>query len=135
MRKIALLAATALTILSSAANASDSVTVRDNPGGVVVKFVIVKAKLDYSNTLIKIGGYCASACTVFLGAKNICIESDALFAFHQGSDPWATEMMIDSWPLGVKMAVRDKLPTFESHKLLKISGSDMQKLFELKSCD
>lgn len=37
--------------------------------------------------LVKIGGICASACTIFLGLPKVCLMPRAMLGFHSASDP------------------------------------------------
>jgi hypothetical protein len=49
-------------------------------------------------------GRCQSACTLFLGIRNVCIERSATLLFHAGHAmnskvilPWATEHMLNAY--------------------------------------
>ncbi len=37
--------------------------------------------------LVKIGGICASACTIFLGLPKVCLGPRAMLGFHAANDP------------------------------------------------
>jgi len=36
--------------------------------------------------LFRIEGHCQSACTLFLGIRNVCVERNARLLFHAGND-------------------------------------------------
>lgn len=64
----------------------DRYIVRNDGGGNVDTF---QRSLDYmkkNNMKLKVGGYCASACTLLLDAKrnlDVCVMPDVKFGFHQ----------------------------------------------------
>lgn len=56
--------------------------VTDNPGGKIEDFTKIIRIYEQNQTLVHIKGDCASACTLFLYLKNICIYPDTRFFFH-----------------------------------------------------
>lgn len=61
--------------------------VRHGDGGLIEEFEQRLAYLNMTETPVRIEGFCASACTMYLGADDVCISRDANFAFHGPSDP------------------------------------------------
>ena len=55
-------------------------------GGWMYKFQPVIDKANASGELFRIVGHCQSACTTFLGIRNVCIERNATLLFHAGHD-------------------------------------------------
>lgn len=55
-------------------------------GGGIVDFLSIVRQYDANSELFRIQGVCKSACTLFLGIRNICIERDATLMFHGGHD-------------------------------------------------
>jgi len=55
-------------------------------GGRIVDFLPIVRQYNASGELFRIQGVCESACTLFLGIRNICIERDATLMFHGGHD-------------------------------------------------
>lgn len=55
-------------------------------GGRIVDFLPIVQHYDASGELFRIQGVCKSACTLFLGIRNMCIERDATLMFHGGHD-------------------------------------------------
>lgn len=57
-----------------------AVVISYNPGGDVSSFAWAVERTNYP---IRIEGVCASACTMFLGAKDVCVTPWSRFMFHQ----------------------------------------------------
>src|SRR5262245_6866140 len=71
--------------LSSSAMAARSSQGYGN-GGQFAQFDPVVAEYNRSGELFRIVGHCQSACTLFLGIRNVCIEPGAQLLFHAGHD-------------------------------------------------
>lgn len=69
------------------------VIVREHHGGYLMGTI---ADVEDINTLglpVRITGrYCYSACTLFLGAKDVCVSSRTVFGFHQPYRPLGREI-------------------------------------------
>lgn len=74
-----------LSLFSSSAVAAGS-SQGYGMGGQFVRFDPVVAEYNRSGELFRIEGHCQSACTLFLGIKNVCIEPGAQLLFHAGHD-------------------------------------------------
>ena len=55
-------------------------------GGQFARFDPVVTEYNRSGELFRIEGHCQSACTLFLGIRNVCIEPGAQLLFHAGHD-------------------------------------------------
>ena len=55
-------------------------------GGQFSRFDPVVAEHNRAGELFRIEGHCQSACTLFLGIKNVCVEPGARLLFHAGHD-------------------------------------------------
>jgi hypothetical protein len=55
-------------------------------GGPFDRFDPVVMQYNQSGELFRIVGPCRSACTLFLGIKNVCIDPGAELMFHAGQD-------------------------------------------------
>ena len=55
-------------------------------GGYVPDFVKIVRQYNASGEEFRIEGTCKSACTLFLGIRNACIERSASLMFHGGHD-------------------------------------------------
>jgi hypothetical protein len=78
-------AALILALLSSSAMAAGS-SQGYGMGGQFARFDPVVAEYNRSGELFRIEGHCQSACTLFLGIRNVCIEPSAQLLFHAGHD-------------------------------------------------
>jgi hypothetical protein len=63
---------------------SQIVTVRGDSGGVMLKYALRVKKLERRGSLVRLGGYCDSACTLYLGmpSSQVCLLPGATFRFH-----------------------------------------------------
>jgi hypothetical protein len=64
------------------------IDIQDSPGGNVREFYENYQKLSKEGAVIRLHGYCASACTLillreFTGIKACAADPDAIFAFHK----------------------------------------------------
>jgi hypothetical protein len=55
-------------------------------GGYIPDFVKIVRQYNASGDEFRIEGVCKSACTLFLGIRNVCIARDARLMFHAGHD-------------------------------------------------
>jgi hypothetical protein len=55
-------------------------------GGYVPDFVSIVRRYNASGETFRIEGVCKSACTLFLGIRNVCVERSATLMFHAGHD-------------------------------------------------
>ena len=60
------------------------VTVRGDRGGVLLKYALRVKKLERRGSLVRLGGRCDSACTLYLGmpSSQVCLLPGATFRFH-----------------------------------------------------
>jgi hypothetical protein len=66
-----------------AARSSGSIVVRDDSGGSVAQRVALIDKIRKSGKHVEIrGGYCMSACTMYLGLRTTCVSAGVKFGFH-----------------------------------------------------
>lgn len=55
-------------------------------GGYLPDFVKIVREYNESGDEFRIEGVCKSACTMFLGIRNVCVERAAQLMFHAGHD-------------------------------------------------
>lgn len=65
---------------------ADGSSVPYGEGGYVPDFVKIVRQYNASGEQFRIEGICKSACTLFLGIRNVCVERDAKLLFHAGHD-------------------------------------------------
>ena len=73
-----------LTGLSSVFAAGSSLPYSE--GGYIPDFIAVIRQYNDTGDPFRIEGICKSACTMFLGIRNVCVERDAQLMFHAGHD-------------------------------------------------
>ncbi|ATQ66918.1 MULTISPECIES: hypothetical protein [Methylosinus] len=74
-------------------------------GGTLAVYRDEARRLEASGEELAIRGVCASACTIFLGLRKVCVEPGAMFWFHAARlpggaapDPLATLEMLSLYP-------------------------------------
>lgn len=82
------------------------IDIQDSPGGNVAEFYTNYQKLSQEGAVIRLHGYCASACTLvllreFTGIKACAADPDVVFAFHK---PFALDK--HHHPVKTKASVR-----------------------------
>jgi hypothetical protein len=75
----------------------------------------------------RIVGVCASACTMKLGSRNVCVDRDAVLLFHQASangarSELATRMMLYSYPARIRQWVL-RSGALNSSSMTALSGA------------
>ena len=64
-----------------------TITVKNNGGGNIASFLLERRKLAKSGKIVRIEGYCASACTVFYSLPNACLAKGSSLHFHGAANP------------------------------------------------
>ena len=126
-----------LISLSTAATAGTSQGY--GQGGQVRNYDPIVAAHNQSGELFRIQGHCQSACTLFLGVRNVCIERGARLLFHAGHDRqrnisgWVTEHMMNAYNARLRqyLTAGHYMETLAFHT---ISGADMIQKFGYREC-
>jgi hypothetical protein len=108
-------------------------------GGQFTRFDPVVSEYNQSGELFRIEGHCQSACTLFLGIRNVCVERTAKLLFHAGHDrnknikPAETAHMLSAYnpQLRAFVTANHYMDTLDFHT---ISGGDMIQKFGYKAC-
>jgi len=109
-------------------------------GGPSSRFDPIVNQYNQSGESFQIVGRCQSACTLFLGIRNVCIERGATLLFHAGHAmntqkilPWATEHMLYAYNARLRSYVvsHHYMDTIAFHG---ISGRDMIEKFGYREC-
>lgn len=120
-----------LSLLATPAYSADSTNW--GKGGSTQKFAADRARMNAKGERVRITGHCQSACTMFLAAKNVCVEPSARLLFHAGNDATATKRMLNSY----KPALRNYLianKIMETKAFTTISGSTIISRFGYRKC-
>ena len=137
MKTIVNSTAAGLLMASSLAMAGTSAGYGD--GGEFVRFDPIVAEHNRSGELFRIEGYCQSACTLFLGIRNVCVDPGASLLFHAGHDrnrnvlTWATEHMLSAYNARLRnyLVSNRHMDTLAFHA---VSGRDLIQKFGYRSC-
>jgi hypothetical protein len=108
-------------------------------GGQFSRFDPVVAEHNRTGELFRIEGHCQSACTVFLGIKNVCVHPSARLLFHAGHDKqrnisakWTNYMLAAYRPaLRQYLVSNHYMDTLAFHT---ISGRELIDKFGYKAC-
>lgn len=65
---------------------ADTSSLPYSEGGYLPDLVKIVRQYNASGESFRIEGTCKSACTLFLGIRNVCVERDARLMFHAGHD-------------------------------------------------
>jgi hypothetical protein len=108
-------------------------------GGQFSRFDPVVAEHNRTGELFRIQGHCQSACTLFLGIRNVCVEPSAQLLFHAGHDRErnitgkSTNHMLAAY----KPALRQYLVSnhyMDTLAFHTISGQELISKFGYKAC-
>jgi hypothetical protein len=108
-------------------------------GGQFARFDPVVSEANQSGELFRIQGHCQSACTLFLGIRNVCVDRNATLLFHAGHDrarnvtASATDHMLAAYNARLRDYVTSNhyMDTLAFHA---ISGRDMIAKFGYRQC-
>lgn len=129
--------AAALLLYSSSAMAGSSAGY--GMGGQFTRFNPVVSQYNHSGELFQIEGHCQSACTLFLGIRNVCIDPNARLLFHAGHDraknitASSTQHLLSAYSEGLRsyLTANHYMDTLAFHA---ISGRDMIRKFGYREC-
>jgi len=99
----------ALTLLMAVLVSAPSSARAGDLGGNLLTYTAQVDRLNREKREKRISGVCASACSVFLGVRRVCIERDAQVWFHSAyqpasmrPDPTGTLVMLSYYPRRVR---------------------------------
>ena len=110
-------------------------------GGKMAAFDPVVSQYNQTGELFRISGHCQSACTIFLGIRNVCVERDALLLFHAGHSAGddnkisadATNHMLSAYNPTLRAYLLEH-HVMDTSTLFPISGTDMIQKFGYREC-
>ena len=111
-------------------------------GGRFAVYYPIIAKYNKSGELFRIEGACRSACTLFLGIRNVCVDRKAVLAFHGGPDSKTHKVGPDtSSTRGMLAAYKPKLRRYlldghhlDSSQYHELAGAVMIDKFGYPAC-
>jgi hypothetical protein len=112
-------------------------------GGKFTAFDPIVSQYNQTGELFRISGHCQSACTIFLGIKNVCVEPAAVVIFHAGNSAGvgddkhmsadATKHMLSAYNPSLRAYLLEH-HVMDTLTLFPISGTDMIKKFGYPEC-
>lgn len=108
-------------------------------GGWFETFDPIVQRYNQSGELFRIEGHCQSACTLFLGIKNVCVEPTARLLFHAGHDrkrnitATATNRILNAYNASLRnyVVANHYMDTLDFHTM---SGRDLIQKFGYRAC-
>lgn len=105
-----------VALLAGVARTQAGEIVEADYGGPLAAYREAARRLDAAGEELAIRGLCASACTIFLGLRKLCVAPQAAFWFHaarlpesDAPDPDATLEMLSYYPAALRAwAIRTK---------------------------
>eukprot|EP01037_Dinobryon_pediforme_P036590 gene36590-43603_t len=105
-------------------------------GGKIIDYLV---QVDAAREMHHIDGYCLSACTLWLGAKKVCVTERAVLGFHSASDdrvairggnPWLAmneggNEVLRSYYKRFPRVARRVGPALRTPQLQEVSGSEL----------
>jgi hypothetical protein len=73
---------TVIVVALALCGPAHAVTITNDPGGILLDYAKRWQTYYQAQEEVRIMGYCASACTLFLTLPNVCIGRNVQFAFH-----------------------------------------------------
>jgi len=64
-----------------------TITITNNGGGNIQKFITERNRLAKSGKVVRLAGYCGSACTIFYSLPNACLMKGSSLHFHGAKVP------------------------------------------------
>jgi hypothetical protein len=121
---------------------ADTSSLPYSDGGYLPDFVKIVRQYNASGEAFRVQGVCKSACTMFLGIRNLCVERDAKLMFHAGHDiaenstgpdTRASRAMLDRYNEGLQRYLLEghHMDTQEFHTL---SGGELIDRFGYREC-
>jgi len=112
-------------------------------GGKFAAFDPVVTQYNETRELFRISGNCQSACTIFLGIRNVCVEPGAVLTFHAGNSVGtdgnqqisadATKHMLDAYNSKLQDYLKEHR-VMDTRTLVPISGTDLIQKFGYREC-
>jgi hypothetical protein len=137
--KSAVLFVTVFAMITSSAFA-EGTSLGHGEGGRIVDFLPIVQQYNANGELFSIQGVCKSACTLFLGIRNICIERDATLMFHGGhpgerhrSDTRASRAMLYRYNKALRHYLLEG-HHMDSNEYYTLMGSELIDRFRYREC-
>jgi hypothetical protein len=129
----------ALLLAASASAMAIGSSIPYGKGGWFEQFDPIVRQYNRSGEQFRIEGHCQSACTLFLGIRNVCVDRGARLLFHAGHDrrrnisALATSHLMSAYNARLRayLVANHVMETLAFHT---ISGRDMVQKFGYRTC-
>lgn len=129
----------ALLLLLTPATSMAGTSAGYGMGGQFSRFDPIVTQYNQTGEEFQIVGHCQSACTLFLGIRNVCVDRNATLLFHAGHDrnrnitASSTNHMLSAYNAGLRdyLTSNRLMDTLAFHS---ISGRDMVRKFGYREC-
>ncbi|HMK80817.1 MAG TPA: hypothetical protein VK438_14270 [Xanthobacteraceae bacterium] len=119
---------------SSALAEKSSLDYGGDKGGSTLNYLNLVELFNHSGETLRIEGVCKSACTMFLGIKNVCVDRNATLLFHQGQlNTPATGRMLAQYNERLKKYLKDN-GIMGHQEFHSIPGKDIIEKFGYREC-
>lgn len=124
----------AALILPVTAQAQSVRTIRNDGGGVVNEYIIRANLAVLQGERLRIDGWCASACTAYLGNPNTCVTPSAQFGFHgpSGGTPAENQRAAQTLARHLPAVLHDwyltKAAPLQGNDHIAISGKELVRI-------
>ncbi len=133
-------AAMALGLIVNAQALAETLIIGNDPGGRIDTRQDILQRIERAGDRVEIrGGYCNSACTMYLGLSDMCISASTIFGFHGPSsrypgiplstaefDRWS-RVMAQSYPQPLQSWFMNEA-RYELRDVKRVRGRDIIKM-------
>ena len=131
---------TAIIIAATLATPVTAKTITNDPGGNMVEYLNATRVASATGQRIKIKGWCASACALYLGSPHTCVTKRAKVAFHapyggtKAQNKHAAAMYANSLPLGLGSWFMKNAAHLTGKDMAVLSGADLIAMGVARGC-
>lgn len=130
----------AALILPAPTQAQAVRTIRNDAGGVVNDYVVKANIAILRGDQVRIDGWCASACTAYLGNPNTCVTPSAQFGFHgptggsQAQNQRAAQTLARHLPVVLRGWYLSNAAQLTGHDHIAISAGELVRIGAARWC-
>ncbi len=125
---------------SGSAEAKKIITITNDDGGVVRDYVLRANLAKLRSDQIRMNGWCASACTAFLGNPTTCVTPRATFGFHgptggtQAQNRAAAETLARHFPKVLRDWYLTQAAQLQGQAYIVVTGEQLVQIGAAKWC-
>lgn len=114
--------------------------IRDDPGGSLRAYGVAVDLAILAQRPVRIEGWCASACTLYLASPYVCVTQGAQLAFHaprggsRAANRRAAHRMADRLPAPIAQWYLTNAAHLDGEDYLSLSGGEIAALAGVRLC-